>query len=256
MTSLLEDNNNPDLGIDDDKNYFEELVGDNKKFKSPEDLAKAKVHSDLYISTLTKRLDEMREDYNKLHEEYKAKARLDEVVDQLNQRLAASNSDDNTNTANEGNKANIDLNQIESLISEKLQKLKASEQEEANFREVQNKLKETYGENYKAIVQREMEQLGLQESDVNELARKRPKVFMKTFGLDSAPKGDQFQPPPRSGVRSDSFSPNTQKRTWTYYQKMKRENPRLYNDPKTIVQMHNDAIALGDAFEDGDFRNI
>jgi hypothetical protein len=29
---------------------------------------------------------------------------------------------------------------------------------------------------------------------------------------------------------------------------MKKTNPKLYLDPKIAVQMHNDAIELGDAF--------
>jgi hypothetical protein len=38
------------------------------------------------------------------------------------------------------------------------------------------------------------------------------------------------------------------KRTWAYYQELKKTNPKLYLDPKISVQMDKDAIALGDAF--------
>ena len=40
------------VSIDPDKDYFEELVGDDKPFKSPKDLARAKLESDKFIEQL------------------------------------------------------------------------------------------------------------------------------------------------------------------------------------------------------------
>ena len=44
------------------------------------------------------------------------------------------------------------------------------------------------------------------------------------------------------------------KRTWSYYEKIRKDDPARYRDPKTHSQMFQDAIALGDAFADGDFE--
>ena len=45
------------------------------------------------------------------------------------------------------------------------------------------------------------------------------------------------------------------RRTWSYYQDLKTKNPTEYWRTKTQVQMHKDALALGEAFADGDFND-
>src|SRR5688500_15910791 len=49
-----DDNNLQDFGsqFDQDKDYFSELVGEDKKFKTPADLARAKAESDAFIERL------------------------------------------------------------------------------------------------------------------------------------------------------------------------------------------------------------
>jgi hypothetical protein len=42
-------------------------------------------------------------------------------------------------------------------------------------------------------------------------------------------------------------------RTWSFYEKLRKENPHLYRTTKTHEQMVQDAMALGDAFKDGDY---
>jgi len=59
---------------------------------------------------------------------------------------------------------------------------------------------------------------------------------------------ESFRAPPRSNVRPSSFSPKTPVRDWNYYQELKKKDPKVYLDPKIAVQMHEDAIALGDRF--------
>ncbi len=54
-------------------------------------------------------------------------------------------------------------------------------------------------------------------------------------------------------LRSDAESQRN--RTWAFYQELKKSNPTEYWRPKTQVQMHKDAEALGDAFANGDFSD-
>jgi hypothetical protein len=51
-------------------------------------------------------------------------------------------------------------------------------------------------------------------------------------------------------MRSDSFAPKSDKRTYSYYENMRKTNPNLYLDPKISIQMDKDAQALGEAFFD------
>jgi hypothetical protein len=98
-----------------------------------------------------------------------------------------------------------------------------------------------------------MNSLELSIEDINSLARKSPTAFFNTLGLNQA-QADNLLSPPRSSM-STGFTPNTkEKRTWSYYQNLKKTNPKLYFDPKIANQMHDDAIALGQEFQDGDFH--
>lgn len=70
-------------------------------------------------------------------------------------------------------------------------------------------------------------------------------------------------------VLDQSISPSLQKkidklladeaaqkqRTWSYYQKMKKEDPDRYWKGKTQEQMVIDASALGEGFQDGGFND-
>lgn len=235
---------------DPNKSYYEQLVGEGLKFKDNEALARGKWESDLYVKHLEKRLDEAREDYMNLREEYNAGPKLRELIDQLSTTQPPQSR---ITQSNEENKpVEFDLSQVESLVAKKVQEIESSKKQSENFRTVQNKLKERFGDNYSAVLKQQVESLGLTPEFADSLAKQHPAVFMKTFGLEDQPKRESFQAPPRS-VQSDNFTPSTNKRTWSYYQKMRKEQPDLYRDQKTQVQMHKDALELGDAFQDGNW---
>lgn len=218
------------------------------KDKPQEELLKAKVESDLYIKTLEKQKDELRADYLRAHEDLKARANLQELIDQLN------TSRQSQPPVTEGNTEKpIDLKELESLFDKKFEQKKQLDIETANYSQVQSKLQERYGQNAGSILKQQANSLGLSEDDVNSLARRSPEAFFRMMGLNQQPT-EVFTAPPRSDIRNDHFAPHTPKRTWTYYQNMKRTNPSLYHNPKTQVQMHKDASTLGVEFEDGDFN--
>lgn len=223
------------------------------KDKPAEELLKAKVESDLYIKTLEKQKDELRNDYLKQREELLAKAKFEELIDRFEKapkELASSDT-----LAKEVESPKYDPKEIESLVLNKIQENKVLEKQTANFNEVQNRLKERYGNSYLSILREQQNSLGLSDTDVNDLAKKSPEAFFRIMGLNQ--EREQFQAPPRSGQRNDNFAPTGQKkRTWSYYQELKKSNYKLYSDPKTQVQMHKDAAELGSAFEDGDFNAI
>jgi len=256
MTDLFQDTTEDDnVEVDPNKKYFEELVGDGKKFKSTEDLARGKYESDSYIRILEKRLDEMRNDHIRLRDDYNSRARLEELVDQLkNPQLASSANNQNANEDTDQPKYNP--KDVEDMVLNKIEERENSKRQGENLTIVRNKLTERFGKNYQNVLKEQAETLGLSPDDLNALARKSPNAFLRTLGLDRQEVVDNFQTPPRSREFSGSFKPTVQKRTWAYYQNMKKENPSLYQKPETAVQMQQDYIQLGDEFEDGDFRSL
>lgn len=256
--NLLEQPNNQNEVSEDEA--LEKLIGPGGKFYDPDretafkKLAKGKWIADQYIESQNMQLDELRSDYSKLREDATAGTKLQELIDRLSnmQQLNSEQPD-----ANEIVEPAFSADSLKDLVSSQFKELKTQEQEAANFKTVQAKLKERYGDNYPQALKQQIEALGLTDQYANDLAKKNPNLFIKAFELDRAQDPDLFQTPFPSSVRNDKFAPtSTPKRTWSWYQKMKKEQPELYRDPKTQVQIHKDRIALGAAFKDGDYDKI
>lgn len=250
--SLLAEDTTTD--IDPNKKYFEDLVGEGKKFKTPEDLARGKYEADAFIEILKKRQDELRSDYLRLREEAMAKAKLEELVNQLQSKQQTTPNSDTT--AKSVEKPTYDPTELANLVSKQIKEFDLSKKQQENATLVRNKLTERFGSNYQASVKQQIANLGITEEQFNAMAQNTPQLLFKALDLDTKPMTEQFNAPPRSTQRGDNFSPSTQenKRTWSYYQEMKKNNPKLYYDPKIANQMMKDYERLGQAFEDGDFN--
>lgn len=217
---------------------------------APPELIETKVESDLYIKTLERQKDEMRSDLIAKDQELQKGRNLDPLIDHLNNRELPAP----VPLKPEKILPTMDINEIERVFDNRYEAKKLAEIENRNFQEVQNKLRDRYGQNAAPIIAEQANTLGLSKEDVNSLAKKSPEAFFRMLGLNQPQERDLFMAPPRNDVRNDSFAPKTQKRTWNYYQDLKAKNPTMYWEPKTQLQMHRDSETLGAAFEDGDFK--
>lgn len=256
MTESLITDQNDHVQIEEGVDYYEQLVGEGKKFKDNEALARGKFEADQFIALQNKRMDELRADYLRLREEHQASASLKELVDQLATPKRNDEDRDSPKADDSDNRPAFDPNQLESLFEKKIREHEVRSVEQRNFNEVRNKLKEMWGDKSSSLLKKQIDDLGLTVDDVNSLARKSPKAFFKTLGLDQQNNNNGFEAPPRSNQRNDNFAPGTKQRTWSYYQEIKKSDPKLYWDPKTQIQMQKDAIALGESFQDGGWNTI
>lgn len=257
MTNLLgQSSEDENLQIDPNKSYRDELVGEGKKFKDDEAMARGKYEADHLLKIYERRMDQMRADYTKLADEYNAVPKLQELVEKLTKQ-PLPNDNQNVDEDVKTMKPAYDPNELKSLVSSTVREIRMTEKEEENYRRVEDKLKERWGNNYQSVLKKEIVALGLSDDDVNALARKSPAAFFRQFGLDAETPPQNFQAPPRTGRQTSTFTPNTgEKRTWSYYQKMKKEQPERYKKSETAVQMQQDYLELGQAFEDGDFHQV
>ena len=247
MTEKLFDQTDDPVEIDPNKNYLEELVGDGKKFKSPEDLAKGKYEADQFIAVKNRQYDDLYSEYTKLREEHNAGAKLQELLDQLKeqQQLQQDSSRNNTDT-NEGTPPAIKPEDIDNLLEKRLTEREQRQREQVNLNVVRDKLTERFGRASFNALKEQADQLGLSETDLENMSRRNPKLFFKTFGLDETQTGEGFQAPPKTQQRKDNFAPNVQKRTLSYYNELRKNKPGLYLDPKISIQMRKDMEELGE----------
>lgn len=259
MNELFKQPDEDNFTIDPNKNYLEELVGENKKFKDHEALAKGKAEADGYIKVLERKLDAivadnktLRDDYLKLDTDYKSRASVEELIDRISTQKQLPTSDNTPSDRNEP--PMLDPTKLDELFSQKYHQMKTAERQEENYKKVVSTLQERYGENFQDVLRKQTAELDLSEEEVLSMAKNRPNALLR---LLPEPKQESFGTPPRSSVRTDNFSPTGgPKRTWSYYEKMRKEKPNQYNDPQTSIQMYEDYKLLGEAFEDGDFRRI
>jgi hypothetical protein len=240
------------------KSFFETLTGPGGKFYdddpavAAEKVARGKYEADLYVKQLESRLDEMRADFLQMKQENESRANLEDLLDQISSPRNKTSETPITQRSldrdQEVSKPTIDPNQIENLVSNAVRKIETTKKQEENWNVVKNKLVERYGENWDVHITKQVSDLGLSNEDATVLAKKSPNAFLKTFGLDQPQSQQTFTTPPRS--QGTPFAPTTTPtRNWNYYENLRKEKPELYFDPKTQIQLHKDAIALGDNFE-------
>lgn len=240
MTSLFDQNNAPE---------DRETLALKWKDKPAEEIIKAKVDSDLYIRELTSTMDQMRQDLLETRNKANEQAKLQDLIDRLESLQREPVATPNANDVKPFNPE-----EIETLVSKKIQETEAQKIASKNFSEVENKLKEKFGSNYKQILQEKASNLGLSTEDIDSLARKSPTAFFNTLGLNEQTSDGSFNPPPRSNTNSTPFTPNVKKRTWSYWQEIRKNDPKEYYDPKNTLLRIKDAETLGEEFKDGDYR--
>lgn len=214
------------------------------KDKPVEELLNAKAEADLYVETLKTRFDDLSRDFLEIKEREKTGMQLKELLDRLdNPNKRDPDPDTDGNQVHPGMKPE----EIERLINDRLTAHQQAQRQSENLMKMQAKLRESFGNDYQQAYKQRLDNLGLTPEFADDLAKNHPTVFIKTFGLDQQPTPSSPSIP-RSSQRPSSFAPHTAKRDWKYYQEMKKNDPRMYLDPKIAVQMHNDMMELGSEF--------
>lgn len=237
--------------IDPNKNYLEELVGEGKKFKSPEELARGKAESDAFIRSLLNEIKEVKQELSK-------RMTVEDLYGRLKNGAQDNVSNDQNNQNDRGNhvepNSNLNLEEIKKALKEELARDQQEVQRQRNLAEAQEQLKQTFGANASVILNQKASELGVSLEYMKNMAMDSPKAFLALVG--NAPKGskDDFFAPPQNrvnniGIQNPNNSFGTHKPR-SYYEKLKATNPKEYFSPKTSVQMHKDAVALGQAFFD------
>lgn len=250
----LFDNNNTLPDFDDNKNWLEELVGDAKKFKSPEDLAKGKAEADRYIKTLEQQKDEIRNMYLGLKEQVDGRAKLEDLIDRI-EKGKTRDSDDSLTPEDKEKTPTFDPSQLKGMIAQQFQEAEIEKRQANNYAEVQKKLKEEFGPRVNEALKEKMDTLMIDDAYMVGTAKRSPQAFYSLMGMTGQPAQQEtmFQAPPRTTQRPVTFSQQDNgARTLSYYQKLQETNPKTYLDPKIQVQMDKDSQALGTAFFDVD----
>lgn len=224
-------------------NVLDQLVGEGKKFKTQEDLARGKIESDTFIQRLQSEMTELRKDLNE-------RVRMEELLERL--ETARSNDGTNSNESNQLSGDRPNSPDLETIIEQKLSKREQQKTAKENVAEVRKALEKHFGEDYEAKLKAKAEELQLTVAELNDWAKKSPKAFLELVGVREQ-RGGMYTPPTSRTFSSDRMGGNTGSggtKTYSQYEALRKSNPTEYWSATTQLQMHKDAIAAANNGED------
>ena len=255
MTDLFSQQTPGDTNIDPNKKYYEELVGEDKKFKTNEDLAKAKAESDRFIQQLQGELSGIRQ-------ELSTRQTLEELMTKVGAPKAPENTPgNNQNPQGEDDGKNVKSfseEDIARLVEDRLSKAERARVQNSNLETVKQALQESIGSDYVTHLKTKAAELGVSEEYLNSMAKDTPKAFLKLVEAGEAKRATYsasglFTPPSGANIpstnQSKSFSP-TGTPKMSFYENIRRTDPTKYWSAAVQNKMHKDALALGESFFD------
>lgn len=212
-----------------------------------EALIKKAVNADQHITTIERRLDEIRQDFLTEREQNQTKAKLEDLINQYQSKLASSEQP----IAKEVIEKPFNPEQIKSLIAEALpQHISRYEEENkkrTNLETVKEQLTKRFGDNYQNVYKDRLKSVGLSAQQADDLAKTSPEAFLNALGINQQQR-ETFTAPPASTA---SFAPTLKKDPkYSDFMKMRKENPKAYYDPKIANLMDKLAQEQGEAFFD------
>lgn len=225
--------------LDQDKDYFAELVGPESKFKTPQDLARGKVEADLFVEQLKRENAEMRNDLT-------TRIKYEEFLDRV-ERANLSNADDNQEGKEQtGQLSAMKPEELEQLLERKLRERDARTTATQNLTQVQAKLRETLGPNFAQRVKEQALTLGVTTEFLNNLAATQPRAFYRMIGLDADRVTTHSVSPPKSSVNAESLNFGSKAKGKSYYDEIRKKDSNLYFTPKIQNEIFNAIKEVGE----------
>lgn len=222
--------------VEENTDFLTELVGEGKKFKDVSALARGKYEADRYIESLKLQTTKLQEELNK-------RAGLEELITKINQNSQTPAQINTPATPDMGSYNEVDL---ESKVSEIINKMTLQKETETNMQKVERVLHEQFGDSAKLVLANTARENGLSPDEIKTLAQKSPKALLKLIGVSESPQPSSAPIAPRGQLTIGSGQGSV--RNASYYEKLKNTDPKKYFSNEVTVQMMRDRAALGDAY--------
>ena len=208
--------------------YLNNLVGEDKKYKTADDLAKAYHHANMHIDELKSDLDE-----------YKGgKELLNEVLDEIR----SSSTEESVQTPAPPKatvEPRIQTDDVAKIVGEEFSKREQAATVANNVGVSMDKLRELYGSdtNVKVAVTKAINGDDNIKRVIDDLSKTSPDSMVK-FITGIAPV-DQIPQSNTPGVDASAAPPVAFEGdlTWAKCRELRKENPKLYNSPQFRLQI-------------------
>lgn len=217
---------------------LKEAKGEN--WADPQTIAKGYLSSQQHIDTLE---DELRQ----LREEKQKNEWTKDVLDKLGERQPTSTAQSQVpaSTSDEATPAKTSEDELKSLIEQTLTKQEQERTASENRKSVEEGLRTLYGTEAEAELKTKANELGMSVARLQALAEESPNAF---FTLIGQPQKKETNAVPGTQVNTSAGFNSSSKKNWAYYQRLKKENPKLYRGIPVQNEMLAERQRQGDAF--------
>lgn len=225
-----------------------ELVGEDKKFKTLDDLAKSKLEADKFIEQLQGELKTVRQEMAEVEE----KANKSQTVSDLVKAVKQANKVDE----DQGNQP-VSEEQLQEMVNSIMDGRHEKQTRLANYQQANQSVLDKFNGDIEAArtyTTERARQLGISVEKLRALGEESPSAFRQLMEVQPSTGSQSVSALPDTNVER---GPNNHRetvieghRTKAYYDNLKKEmGPSKYwQDTKVQGQYYKDALALGDRF--------
>lgn len=241
--------------IEEGVNYFEQLVGEGKRYKDPVAAGRALIEKDAFIERLKAEAHEARQELQKRMQLETLVATIAENTSRATNVPVNPGVSTGSNHSAEESQNGLTHDSVQRLVSEQIAQQEARRQQTQNLAHVKAELQKTMGSDYAVKLAARASELGVSREYLNELAAKSPAVLLALVTPQSSSNTVSSITPPKSssnpvnnGAALSRATTINGTPTKAYYDNLKATNPKAYWSTATQSQMHKDAIKLGQSF--------
>lgn len=215
------------------QSVFDQLVGEGKKFRDQEALARGKDESDRLIPNLQQQIETLKAEIAK-------RSTTEELLEKIKQE-ASSRSNEITPESSQPNvqRETIDHNKVFEIAKQVISQERASETKARNVDLVKSKLIEAFGTDYVATLKAKVSILGLTEQYAAQLAEDNPQAFLNIVVGQQRSVVNSAISPRNSQVLSPSMTPDEAGKF------KEAVRTRKYRDQNYQLDIHRKSIDAG-----------
>ena len=234
MTDVFKQEETPSDSI------LDQLVGEGKKFQTPEELAKGKLESDKFIQQLTTEQEALRNEMESLREAATKASTLQEVLDKL--------KPDTDSEKDGGNQPALNSDELTKLVREQIESTQQESARKSNREKASDQLLQKFGNDEakaREFVKEEASKLGMSADDLGKMAETSPEAYARLLGLDKLKEQSTDTAGSLERVNSQALEyTNTGNRDVDFYRNLRLKNSKEFWKPGVQQEIYK--LANGD----------
>lgn len=214
------------------------LVGEGKKYKTVEDLARSRMEADSFI-------EKLKNENAALREAISTESDPAEMLRLLGQRTNANKGSENavTNQSNQSQVAPLSEERVLELLSAR----EAEQKRQSNKATYEAALNKAFGEKTAEVLASRLGELGMNKESLEALAVQNPNAALRIVGISGASGSGSLEP----SVTTEAYLSeklNGETKNFAYFQKLRRELKEGYYTPEIQREVFLARQKLGEAF--------